>query len=348
MKKNVFFTAGCIVLAVFMFSTLSMAETFRWKMASSWPKGTILQDCADDFAAKVSAMSNGRLQIKSYAAGELMGALEVTEGVRMGTIDVSHCSPSYQVGKLPAGPLFGYIPFGMKAVPYLTWYYQDEGMQLYRELYEPFDPGYAAPCGILPMEDLAWSNKPINTIEDFKGLKFRTSGYWGEILNNAGASVVMLPAGEIYEALQRQVIDAGEFSIPSMDKDLAFYEITKYLLLPGVHQPSTILDININKRSWNKLPDDLKEVVKTAAQAMTLETLTLCINRDVHALEFFQEKGVNFEYLAPEVQKELKAKTNDLMQAKAEKDPFFAKVWESQKQFRERYNRYETLTEIQD
>ena len=348
MNKKFFITAAFLALVVFLGSTASLAETFRWKMASSWPKGTILQDCADDFAAMVSDMSGGRLQIKSYAAGELMGALEVTEGVRMGTIDVSHCSPSYQVGNLPAGPLFGYIPFGMKAVPYLTWFYQDDGMELYRELYEPFDPGYAAPCGILPMEDLAWSNKPIKTIEDFKGLKFRTSGYWGEILNNAGASVVMLPAGEIYEALQRQVIDAGEFSIPSMDKDLAFFEITKFLLLPGVHQPSTILDITINKRSWNTLPDDLKAIVKTAAKAMTLETLTLCIKRDAQALEFFQEKGVNFEYLAPEVQKDLKAKTNELMQAKAEKDPFLAKVWESQKQFRALYSRYETLTEFQD
>lgn len=339
----------CFVLAMVSLVWISQGfgETIRWKMATSWPKGTILQDCAQDFADQVSAMSGGRLDIKTYAAGELMGALEVLEGVQMGTIDMAHCSPSYQVGKLPAGPLFGYTPFGMTAVPYLTWMYEGEGFELYQELYARMKLGYAAPCGILPMEDLAWSNQPIKSMEDFKGLKFRTSGYWGEILNNAGASVVMLPAGEVYEALQRRVIDAGEFSIPSMDKDLAFYEITKYLLLPGVHQPSTILDITINKRSWDQLTPELQEIIKVAAKATTLQTLTRCINKDMHALQFFQEKDVTIEYLKPEIQKALKAEAEQLMEAKAEKDPFFAKVWESQKEFRAKYGTYEELMAVQ-
>jgi TRAP-type mannitol/chloroaromatic compound transport system substrate-binding protein len=193
------------------------------------------------------------------------------------------------MGKLPAAPLFGYIPFGMDVLPYLTWFYQGGGAALYQELYKAYDLGFAAPCGMLPSENLAWSNKPIRSLEDFKGLKFRTSGFWGEILSEAGASVMMLPAGEIYEALQRNVLDAGEFSIPSMDKDLAFHEIAKYLLVPGIHQPSTFLDITVNKKSWAKLPEDLKAIVKIAAQATTLEMVTLAIHDDIHALNFFEE-----------------------------------------------------------
>lgn len=177
-------------------------------------------------------------------------------------------------------------------------------------------------------------------MDDFKGLKFRTSGYWGEILTEAGAAVVMLPAGEIYEALQRNVLDAGEFSIPSMDKDLAFHETAKYLLVPGIHQPSTLLDVTINKRSWEKLPDDLKAIVKEAAQATTLRVLTHCINEDIKALAFFKEKGIQIEYLDPAIQKALQVKATALLDKKAADDPFFAKVLASQRKFRTGYNQY--------
>jgi len=345
MKMNKWLT---LVLAMTMAISLTIPafaadKPIKWKMASSWPKGTMIQWAADEFATSVNAMSGGRLIIKSYAAGVLVGALEVTDSVRMGTIDVAHCSPAYQMGKLPAAPLFAYIPFGMDAVPYLTWIYENEGMELYKKLYEPYKLGFSAPCGIIPTENLAWSNKPIKTMADFKGLKFRTSGFWGEILSQAGASVMMLPAGEIYEALQRNVLDAGEFSIPSMDRDLSFHETAKYLLVPGIHQPSTFLDITINKRSWANLPDDLKEIVKTAAQATTMKMLIHCIDKDIDALAFFKEKGVKIQYLSPEIQKELSKTAAALMDKKAANDDFFAKVLASQRKFRQGYNTYKKL-----
>ncbi len=319
------------------------AQKITWKMASAWPGGTQIQWAADFFAESVNQMSGGRMEIKSFPAGKLVGALEVFDSARMGNIDVAHASPAYWIGKMPAGALFGYLPFGMEAVPYLAWMYDGEGFALYQELYASYQFGFVAPCGIIPPEDLAWSNKPIKSMDDFKGLKFRTSGYWGEILTEAGSSVVMLPAGQIYEALQRNVIDAGEFSIPSMDKTLAFHEIAKYLLVPGIHQPSTILDILVNKKSWEKLPADLQDIVKGAAQMTTMRMLTNSIAKDMEALNFFKQKGVTINYLDPKIQKELYAKAVALMDQKAAKDPFFSKVWESQKKFRKDYNMYKGL-----
>lgn len=343
MKKSFTVLVASVCFAVLSTTSAYSADNIVWKMASSWPDNTILQESADSFADKVTQMSGGRLTIKSYPAGVLMGALEVADAVRMGTLDAAHSSPSYSVGQLPAAPLFGYIPFGMEAIPYLTWMYEGEGKELFQELYAKFDYGHVIPCGIIPSEDLAWSSKPITTMDDFKGLKFRTSGYWGEILSEAGASVMMLPAGEVYEAIQRNVLDAGEFSIPSMDKDLAFYEIAEYLLVPGIHQTSTIFDLKVSKRSWNKLPDDLKAIVDVAAKASVLEMLTKCIIADVPALEFFKEKGVKIQYLDPEIQKELAKKADALMVAKGEKDPFFKKVYQSQKNFRKGYDKYKSL-----
>jgi TRAP-type mannitol/chloroaromatic compound transport system substrate-binding protein len=334
-----------VVAAILVFTVVGpvQAQKISWKMASAWPGGTQIQWAAEFFAESVNQLSGGRLEIKSYPAGKLVGAMEVFDSARMGNIDVAHASPAYWIGKMPAGALFGYLPFGMEAVPYLAWMYDGEGYALYQELYASYNFGFVAPCGIIPPEDLAWSNKPIKSLEDFKGLKFRTSGYWGEILTEAGASVVMLPAGQIYEALQRNVIDAGEFSIPSMDKTLAFHEIAKYLLVPGIHQPSTILDILVNKNSWEKLPADLKDIVKGAAQMTTMRMLTNSIVKDIEALAFFKQKGVTIHYLDPKIQKELYAKAVVLMDQKAAKDPFFSKVWESQKKFRQEYNMYKGL-----
>jgi len=344
MKRSFTLLVAPVCLSLLLLCSSAFSEDkIIWKMASSWPDGTILQESANSFADKVTSMSGGRLTIKSYPAGVLMGALEVADGARMGTIDAAHSSPSYSVGQLPAAPLFGYIPFGMEAIPYLTWILEGEGKELFNELYEKFDYGHVIPCGIIPSEDLAWSNKPITTMDDFKGLKFRTSGYWGEILSAAGASVMMLPAGEVYEAIQRKVLDAGEFSVPSMDKDLALYEVADYLLVPGIHQTSTIFDLKINKRSWEKLPDDLKAIVDVAAKACILEMLTKCISADVPALEFFKEKGVKIQYLDPQIQKELAKKAEALMIAKGEKDPFFKKVYDSQVKFRKGFDAYKAL-----
>jgi TRAP-type mannitol/chloroaromatic compound transport system substrate-binding protein len=124
---------------------------------------------------------------------------------------------------------------------------------------------------------------------------------------------------------------------------LAFHEIAKYLLVPGIHQPSTILDIMINKKSWEKLPADLKEIVKIAAQATTLRMLTDSTNKDMEALNFFKQKGVIIHYLDPGIQKELYRMSQALVEKKASKDPFIAKVWESQKKFRKEYNKYKEL-----
>jgi len=340
-----------LVLAVVALTAWSacpaLAQKITWKMASAWPAGTQVQWAADFFAETVNGMSGGRLEIKSYPAGKLVGAMEVFDAARMGTIEVAHASPAYWIGKIPAAALFGYQPFGMEVLPYLTWLYEGEGMALYHELYAPHGFGFVATCGILPPEDLAWSNKPIKTLADFKGLKFRTSGYWGEILTEAGASVVMLPAGQIYEALQRAVIDAGEFSIPSMDRTLAFHEISKYLLVPGIHQPSTLLDILVSKKAWGGLPKDLQEIVKAAGQAATMRMLTNSIQKDMAALEFFKEKGITINYVDPKVQKELYAKAVTLMESKAAKDPFFKKVWDSQRKFREEYKKYQGYMELQ-
>ena len=312
-------------------------------MATSWPKKIGLQVAAEQFAKNVEAMSGGRLVIKVYPGGALMSPMEVFDSVHMGTIDAGHTAAGYRIGKEAAAALFFSIPAGFEAIPFLTWIYEGGGLELWQEMNSKYNIGYSAPCGILPPEDFAWSHKPIRTLEDFKGLKMRAAGYWGEILNDIGASTVTLPAQELYPALQRKVLDALEFNMPSTDKILGFYEITEYLIVPGVHQPSSVIEITVNKKSWEKLPPDLQAIVKIASQATTLRLLTQSVWLDAPALEFFKKYGTEIIYLDPKVQKELAKKANVLLDKYAKKDPFFAKVLTSQRKWKKAYLPYKHL-----
>lgn len=320
-----------------------MLQKFEWKMASSWPKGTYLQWVADLFAEMVGEMSGGRLVVRSFPDGALMGALEVFDGVNSGAIDAANGSAIFWIGKEPASPLFAALPMGFEAVPFLTWIYEGGGLELWQEMYAKYNFGYVAPLGILPPEDFAWAHKPLRTLEDFKRLKFRTVGFWGEILTELGASVVTLPGSEVYPALQRKVLDAGEFSLPNIDYDLGFHEIVKYLHVPGIHQPSSILELIVNKSSWNALPSDLQAIIKYAAQAATLRGLVRGIWLDGPALEKFKEYGTEIIYIDPKVQQELKKKAEELYTRKTAEDPFFAKVLESQRKWAKTYETYKKL-----
>lgn len=315
----------------------------KWRMASSWPKGTYLQWAADEFAKRVEEMSGGRLVIESYPGGAIVGALEVFDAVNAGTIEASHSWAGYWIGKEPACPFFAALPMGFEAVPFLTWIYEGGGLELWKEMYAEYNFGFVGPAGCLPPEDFAWAHKPLRTLEDFKGLKIRGVGFWGEILKEIGASVVTLPGAEVYPALERKVVDAAEYSLPNIDWDLGFHEVCKYLHVPGIHQPSSLLELIINKDAWEALPKDLQEIVKGASREVTLRSLLRGFCLDAEALRRFREYGTEIIYIDPKLQKEFRRRAEALYDRLAAKDPFFAKVLKSQREFREKYEEYKKL-----
>ena len=340
MKGKYFVVLLVIVLSFGLGATVS-AQKITWRMASSWPAGTELMYQADLFAKKVTTMSGGRLEIKSFAGGAIVAPLEVFDAVNRGSIDASHSWSGYWIGKQIASPMFASMPMGMDTPQYYTWFYQAGGIALWREMYAKYNFGFVGPCGNVGAEDFGWSHKPLRTLADFKGLKYRTVGFWGEILNQLGASVVTLPGGEVYPALEKKVIDAGEYSSPAIDYKLAFHEICKYLHGPAYHQQATILELIVNKKSWDKLPKDLQAIVEEAAKSTTLEGWVHGIKEDMFALKKFKEYGTQFVKISPEVAAEIKKRAEALYDQKAAKDPFFAKVLKSQRDFLKEYDIWE-------
>lgn len=219
--------------------TAAKVETIKWKMVTTWPKNFPGVGTGAEFLAKnINEMAGGRLEVKVYAAGELVPALEVFDAVSRGTAQMGHGASYYWKGKVPAAQFFTTVPFGLTPQEFNAWIYYGGGLALWEEIYEPF--------GLIPMpagnpgaQMGGWFNKEINSLEDFKGLKMRMPGIGGEVLKKLGASPINLPGSEIFTALQSGTIDATEWVGPYNDLAFGLYKAAKYYYYPGWHEPGS-------------------------------------------------------------------------------------------------------------
>ena len=265
----------------------------EWKMVTTWPKnfpglGTSAQRVAD----RITAMSDGRLKVKLYAAGELVPAFECFDAVREGTAEMSHSSAAYWVAKHKSTPFFSSVPSGLVQQERMAWLYHGGGHALWDELYAEFGlkPFVVGATGT---QMGGWFQKEINSLDDFRGLKMRIPGLGAEVINRLGATAVNMPGGEIMPALQSGVIDATEWVGPWNDLAFGFHKIAKYYYGPGFHEPAATLETFVNKQRFEALPTDLQLVVESACMTETGYTLSefTAGNADAQAT-LIQEHGV--------------------------------------------------------
>ena len=315
------------------------AKVLRWKMTTSWPAGIpIYTDTAELYAQIVEKLSGGQIKIQVLPGGAIAPALEVTDTVREGIAELGHTWPGYDVGRDPTTAILGGYAGGMESVPMMHWLYAGGGKELWHQFRkEKFDV-ISFPCGIRPPEAFAHSHKPIRTLDDFKGLKMRTVGAWAQILPELGASVVSLPGGEVYQALERKVIDATEWATPGENVISGFHEIAKYVIVPGAHQPSAPFEITINKEKWEALSDGLKAVLEQAAELTTFESWVRIGRLDMGAMEKFRQNGNEIIFLTPETQKRTHELGKEWAAKIAADNPWFKKVMDSQNKFESEWN----------
>lgn len=252
---------------------MAPGKKFRWKMVTTWPpKFPVFQTGAENFAKRVGLMSGGRLEIKVFAGGELVPPLGVFDAVSAGTVEMGNSAAYYWAGKAPEAQFFTSIPFGFTAQQMHAWLYHGGGLDLWREIYAPYNlvPMPLANTGV---QMGGWFNKKIESIEDIKGLKMRIPGIGGKVMAKAGANVVLLPASELYTALERGVIDALEWAGPYHDLKLGFYRAAKYYYYPGWHEPGSSIELTINKKAWDTLPPELQAIIEAAAAETNLKSL---------------------------------------------------------------------------
>ena len=249
------------------------APTYKWKMVTTWPKNFPgLGTGANKLAQLITEMSGGRIKVKVYGAKELVPAFEVFDAVSRGTAEMGHGASYYWKGKSEAAQFFSAVPFGLNAQEMNAWLYYGGGMELWQELYAPFNliPAAAGNTGV---QMGGWFNKEIKSVADLKGLKMRIPGLGGEVLKRAGGTPVSLPGGEIYTSLQSGAIDATEFVGPYNDLAFGLYKAAKHYYYPGWHEPGTTLEAMMNKKAFEALPKDLQSIVLNACKVVNQDML---------------------------------------------------------------------------
>jgi len=321
-------------------------QTYHWKMVTTWPKNFPgLGTGANNVARLIEEMSGGRIKVKVYGAGEMVGAFEVFDAVSQGNAQLGHGGAYYWKGKIPAAPFFSSIPFGLTADEMNAWLYYGDGLALWEEAYEPFGL-IPNPAGNTGTQMGGWFNKEINSVADLKGLKMRIPGFGGDVLKKAGGIPVSLPGGEIFQSLKSGAIDATEWVGPYNDLAFGLHKAAKYYYPPGWHEPGSTIECMINKKAFNELPADLQSIVRNAMQIANQQMLAEYNARNPIALKTLVEKhGVKLRTFPEDVLKALRQLSDEVIADATAKDKFAAKVWASQKAFKASVSQWTKVSE---
>lgn len=315
-------------------------KTTTWKLQSTWPAANLLQGSPAAISKAVEEMSAGRLKIDVSPGGQMVPAFEVLDATHKGVLDAAHSWPGYWTGKNTAAGLFGVPPagpFGMGRDEYLSWMFDGGGLDLYNEMLQK-ELRLNVICLITTTnpywEAFGWLKKPFANLTELKSLKYRTSGLGLDMLRHMGISGVQMPGGEVLPALERGTIDAAEWATPSHDILMGFHNIAKFYYMPDMRQPPAVHEFLINKTKWDELTPDLRAIVRSAAMAEIQRMTSASIALDAKAAAELEEKhGVKIMRTPDEVFKAQMEAADKVFEAESKKNPFFAKVLESQRAF---------------
>jgi len=314
-------------------------QTVTLKMQAAWPAGWTLYDNFTMFAERVNKLSAGRLKIETLPAGAIVPPFELLDAVHKKVLDGAHSWAAYWVGKNKTAVLFTGGPggtFGMDYIDAMGWLYEGGGLDLYNEFYRDVLKVNVVAIPILPAgpQAFGWFKRPIKNLADLKGMKCRQTGMAAEVFTAMGMRTVNMPGGEILPAAERGVIDCAEWVGGVEDLKAGFHNVWKYHYTPGMHENVTIGELIINGDVWKSLAPDLQEIIKTAATETFFRWWMRWQRENADALVELQEKHKVQILKTPDDILYAFLKAWDKIAAdEAAKNPFFKKVWESQKQY---------------
>ena len=211
-------------------------------------------------------------------------------------------------------------------------------MKLYQEMYDRsgFDVKVFV-CAMIPPETSGWFANEIRSVDDLKDLKMRFFGLGGVVMSKLGVSVSVLPVGEIFPALEKGVIDATEYSLPTVDESQGLHKLVKYNYFPGWHQQSTTHELIINNRVWERLSESQQAQIEAACKSSVLHSIAYCTAIQAAAMKRNEERGVQIKQWSPDMLETFRKTWEEVAAEESAKDPFFKKVWEDLQAFRAEY-----------
>ena len=328
--KSSCFSAALAAASIAFGASAAKADILDVHM--SIPKDlTFLADSAKIMDETLRNMTGGEVGLNLYGSGELVPAGEILESVSTGAIPAGWSFLGQWGGKVPVAQI-GATPFGAGPEELAAWLHVGGGLEIIQRGFDDLNIKVLA-CHITSPEPGGWFNKEITSVDDFTGLRMRMGGVGARILNEFGASAQFLPASEIYLALERGRIDASEFSLPIIDKDLGFNQIAQFYYYPGWHQPGSVDVLMINMDVWNGMSDQERAMYEAACQVSMAWTLNYAPSAQTPQIEEFEAGGTVVKRFPDEVLLQLRAATDRVLGEEAEKDPLYGEAYRSMKDF---------------
>jgi TRAP-type mannitol/chloroaromatic compound transport system substrate-binding protein len=333
------------VLATGIAPAVHAQAAIRWRLASSFPRSLdTLYGAAEVFAARIKALSGGKIEVSTHAAGELMPAFGVVDGVQQGTVEMAHTAPYYFFGKNEVFALGCAIPFGLNSRQMTAWMYDGNGLKLMREFYAKYNiinfPGGNTGCQMG-----GWYRKEIKTAADMKGLKFRVGGFAGKVIERMGGVPQNIPGGEIYQALEKGTIDAAEWVGPYDDLKLGFNKVAPNYYYPGWWEGGPQLDFFVNDKAFNGLSSEMKAMVESAATEAHVVTQARYDARNPAALKTLVAGGTKLHAFSNDLMSSAFKHSMELYSELNAKNPDWKKIYADYSKFRADENLWFRFTE---
>jgi len=322
-------------LGVPLFAKMASAAPITIKMQSMWDAGTVGFKYFDDFCKSVGELSEGKLVVKGFPAGAIVGTFEMFDAVKAGVFEAMHTSDTYHVGKFPVATFLSSYPFGMdRPDQWDTWFNEYGGKEIAREAHGEHNIYWLGPVQM--GDNIIHSKIPIRSFEDYRGKKIRfPGGMIAEIFRAAGVSTVLLPGGEVYPALEKGVIDGADFVGAAINYGLGYGEIAKYIVLgppstPCLHQPVDLQLVGVNMRAWKSISPHLQRLFEAAVRDFSFKQYTGILRADNEAYEKFKQKGVEIIRLKDSDIDKFRKFAPELWVKWAQKHPLAMKAFKSQ------------------
>ena len=265
-RRSIIKQAGIAgVLAAGIAPAVHAQATVRWRLASSFPKSLdTIFGSAEMFAKTVRALSGGKFEVSVHAAGELMPAFGVVDALQSSTIEMAQTAPYYYTGKNSIFAFGCAVPFGLTARQMDAWMDHGNGRKLMDAFYANYNIKSRS-AGNTGTQMGGWYRKEIKTVADLKGLKFRMGGgLFGEAMQKLGVVPQNMPAGDVYQALEKGTLDATEFVGPYDDEKLGFNKVAPFYYYPGWWEGGAELEFFINAKAYAALPAEFQAIVDAA------------------------------------------------------------------------------------
>jgi len=348
MQRRSFLKNAAVGASVGAVAAPALAQTMptvNWRLASSFPKSLdTIFGAADVFTKRVSALTNGKFNIRSFAGGEIVPALQVMDAVQAGTVEIGHTASYYYFGKDPTFAFDCAVPFGLTSRQQTAWFDQGGGRQLTREFFKEY--GIMNFMGGNTGTQMGgWFRKEVKSVNDLQGLKMRVGGFAGRVMQRLGLVPQQIAGGDIYPALEKGTIDAAEWVGPYDDEKLGFFKVAPYYYAPGWWEAGPQLSFYVGIKEWEKLPKEYQAALEVASYEAHVVMQAEYDARNPVALARLLKNGVKLRSFSKGIMDACHKAAREVMEEEASKNAKFKKIYDPWKNFRNDQNQWASVAE---